>query len=372
MQVPAFDLTRQNEQLAEGLAGAYQRVVASGGFILGEAVKQFESEIAEALQVKHAVAVANGSDALVLALMALGIGPGDEVIVPGFTFFATAGAVARVGATPVFADVLPATYNLDPAAVRAKLTPRTKALIPVHLFGLPAAMTELMALAREYNVAVIEDAAQSCGATCQGRPSGAIGDLGCFSFFPTKNLGCFGDGGMVTTQSDVLAEKLRMLRVHGARRKYYHELLGLNSRLDTLQAAFLRVKLPHLREWIARRREIAATYRRGLQGAPGIGLPEAADGHTYNQFTITVSRRDALWDYLSANAIGSTIYYPLGLHMQPVFAGLGYQRGDLPVTERLTESVLSLPVFPELTAAEQEFVIAKILKFSEGDSCKKS
>ncbi|TCL61814.1 dTDP-4-amino-4,6-dideoxygalactose transaminase [Hydrogenispora ethanolica] len=371
MQVPAFDLTRQNEQLAKPLAEAYQKVVAGGNFILGEAVKRFEAEMAEVLRVKHAVAVANGSDALVLALMALEIGPGDEVIVPGFTFFATAGAVCRVGATPVFADVLPGSYNLNPAAVRTKVTSRTKAIVPVHLFGGPAAMAELMALASEYNVAVIEDAAQSGGSICGGLPTGSIGDLGCFSFFPTKNLGCFGDGGMVTTQSDALAEKLRMLRVHGARKKYYHELLGFNSRLDTLQAAILQVKLPHLGEWLARRQAIAAKYREGLKGVPGIHLPDEAEGHTYNQFTITTPRRDALREYLAAHAIGSTIYYPLGLHLQPVFSGLGYGRGDLPVTEELTETVLSLPVFPELSEAEQEYVIAKILKFSEGETCRK-
>ncbi len=367
MKIPAFELTRQNERLAEPLAEAYRRVVASGIFILGEEVKQFEAEIARYLQVKHAIGVANGSDALVLALSALGIAAGDEVIVPSFTFFATAGAVCRVGATPVFADVDPATYNLDPASVRAKLTAQTKAIIPVHLFGWAAPMPGLMQLAAEYNIAVIEDGAQALGTKVDGVYAGTVGDIGTFSFFPTKNLGCFGDGGMVTTQSDVLAEKLRMLRVHGAKKKYHHELLGFNSRLDTLQAAILRVKLPYLDEWLERRRTIADRYRQGLTDVRGIILPKAGAGHTYNQFTIVTAKRDELQAYLNSEGIGSTVYYPLGLHLQPVFEQLGYQPGDLPVTERLCRQVLSLPIFPELTVPEQDWVIAKIREFSEGN-----
>jgi dTDP-4-amino-4,6-dideoxygalactose transaminase len=363
LQVPAFDISRQNERLAEPLADAYRTVVSGGHFILGEAVSGLEAEMAKYLRVEYAIAVANGSDALVLALIALGIGPGDEVIVPGFTFFATAGAVARVGATPVFADVAEATYNLDPEQIRRRMTARTKAVIPVHLFGRPAEMKETMNLAREYNVAVIEDAAQSLGTEWEGRPSGTIGAVGCYSFFPTKNLGCFGDGGMVATGSAELAERLKMLRVHGARKKYYHELLGFNSRLDALQAAFLRVKLPYLAEWLERRRAIAAAYRQGLTGIPELTLPGDVAGHSYNQFTVIAADRNGLQQFLSERGIGATVYYPLGLHLQPVFQPLGYRPGDLPVTERLTASVLSLPLFPELTEAEVEQVIDTIRQF---------
>ena len=368
MQVAAFDLTRQNQQLREPLEQAFQRVMASGNFILGDEVKNFESELADYLQIKHAIAVANGSDALVLALMALGVGPGDEVIVPAFTFFATAGSVSRLGATPVFVDVLPETFNIDPVAVRSRITAKTKAIIPVHLFGMAADLDELQAIAGEHKIALIEDAAQSLGAIYHGKPAGAIGDLGCLSFFPTKNLGCFGDGGMVVTNSDDLAGKLRMLRVHGASRKYYHELLGFNSRLDALQAALLRVKLTHLPDWLNRRREIAARYRQNLAGLTGIRLSVETEGHSYNQFTISCDKRDGLRGFLAGQGIGTTIYYPLALHQQPVFQQLGYKQGDLPVSEALTGQVLSLPVFPELTSEEQDYVIAKIREFAGGNA----
>ena len=293
----------------------------------------------------------------------LDLQPGDEVLVPGFTFFATAGSVSRIGAVPVFVDVCDDDYNIDLKKLKTKITSRTRAIIPVHLFGMPLQMDQLLAFAAEHRLAIVEDVAQSLGSTCQGQQAGSLGEIGCFSFFPTKNLGCFGDGGMVTTNRDDLAERLLMLRVHGTRRKYHHELLGFNSRLDTLQAAILRVKLPYLTNWLKARQRIAATYREGLQDLPGIQLPAAAAGHTYNQFTVRVERRAELQQFLAGEGIGSSIYYPLGLHLQPVFAGLNYQRGDLPVTEALTERVLSLPIFPELNTVEQAYVITKVREF---------
>jgi dTDP-4-amino-4,6-dideoxygalactose transaminase len=360
LQVPAFDITRQNQILEPALGQAFQTVLQHGHFILGDEVQKFEKQAADFLGARHAVAVANGSDALVLSLMALGIGPGDEVIVPSFTFFATASSVSRVGAIPVFADVAQEDYNIHPEAVSEKITSKTKAVIVVDLFGMPAKMNELMKLAAAKGLYIIEDAAQALGTVYSDKMVGSIGTLGCFSFFPTKNLGCFGDGGMVTTNQEDLAEKLRMLRVHGARRKYYHESLGINSRLDTLQAAFLNIKLPHVKSWIERRRKIAEDYRRGLADISAIRLPAENDGHSYNQFTIQAERREELQNFLAQNGISTTVYYPLSLHLQPIFSSLGYQMGDLPVSEALTNKVLSLPMFPELTSEEQKYVIEKI------------
>lgn len=365
LQVPAFDITRQNRILEIALQQAFQTVLEHGHFILGDEVQKFETQAAAFLGVGHAVGVANGSDALVLSLMALGIGPGDEVIVPGFTFFATASSVSRVGATPVFVDVSPEDYNIHPQAVKERITSRTKALMVVDLFGMPAKMNELKKLADAEGLSIIEDAAQALGTRYEDQPVGGIGTLGCFSFFPTKNLGCFGDGGMVTTNRAELADKLRMLRVHGARRKYHHEALGINSRLDTLQAAFLNVKLPYVKSWIEKRRKIAETYRQGLAGISGIRLPAEDGGHSYNQFTIQADRREELQKFLTLHGISTTVYYPQSLHLQPVFASLGYQPGDLPVSEALTGKVLSLPMFPELTQEEQKFVIEKMKQFYE-------
>lgn len=362
MKVPAFDITRQNRLLEEDLDRVFRKTLEHGQFILGEEVERFEAEIARYLGVEYAVGVANGSDALVLALLALEIQPDDEVIVPGFTFFATASAVSRVGAIPVFADVL-GDFNIDPADIRRKITPRTRAIIPVHLFGLPAAIEEIMAIAQENNLAVIEDAAQALGSVAGVEPVGTLGDIGCFSFFPTKNLGAFGDGGLVTTNREDLAEKVRMLRVHGSRQKYLHEALGFNSRLDALQAAFLNLKLPSLNGWIAARRGIAQNYREGLEELSDVILPAEDEGHSYNQFTIKVRRRDKLRDFLTQNGIGTTVYYPMALHQQPIFRYLGFREGDLPVCERLPHEVISLPIFPELTEGEQNYVINKIKGF---------
>ncbi len=378
MPVPLLDLNRQNLALHAELTAAFERVLASGHFIMGSEVEAFEKECATFLGVKHAITVSSGTDAILVALMALGIGPGDEVICPAFTFFATAGCIARVGATPVFADVDAVTFNLDQADAAKRITKRTKAIIPVHLFGQSAEMAKLMVLAHENRLTVIEDAAQSLGARYRERCCGTIGDCGTFSFFPSKNLGGFGDGGLVSTNRDDLAEKIRLLRTHGAKPKYYHKVVGGNFRLDALQCALLRVKLPHLPAYIAARQRNAATYLEKLAGLPGVaqaGTPEAATArivlpaeqhpctHIWNQFTLHVpgpGRRDALKQHLTAAGIGTEIYYPLPLHRQDCFADL--PRVALPVAEQLAGEVLSIPIFPELTEAEQNAIVSQLAK----------
>lgn len=369
MKVPAFELKEQFAQLRNELLPALEQVAAQGHFILGENVRLLEEEVARYTGTAFGVGVANGSDALHLSLAACGIGPGDEVIVPAFTFFATAGAVARTGATPLFVDVDPATFNIDGSGVEATLTPKTKAIIPVHLYGQAAPMEELMALARRWELRVIEDAAQAIGASCKRKPVCSFGDAGCLSFFPTKNLGAFGDGGMVVTSDAELAERVRVLRVHGSKPKYYHHVLGYNSRLDEIQAVVLRIKLKRLDDWIRRRGEIAALYDQLFADA-GLGehliTPAAAAGnvHVYHQYTVRVTRRrDDLSHFLAAQGVGTAVYYPLPLHMQPVFRELGYREGSLPVSERLSKEVLSLPMFPELTAEQQEYVVTSINSF---------
>lgn len=360
MPVPLLDLNRQNAALQAGLTAAFERVLRSGHFILGSEVESFEREAAVALGAKHAIAVSSGTDAILVALMALGLGPGDEVICPSFTFFATAGCIARLGATPVFADVDAATFNLDAADVARRITPRTKALMPVHLFGQSAEMEPLLALARQHKLAVIEDAAQALGARYRGQACGTIGDCGTYSFFPSKNLGGFGDGGLVATNRDDLAERIRLLRTHGAKPKYYHQIVGGNFRLDALQCALLRVKLPHLSAYCAARQRNAAFYSAQLADLPGVMLPAtAADrDHIWNQYTLRVpgpGRRDALRAHLTAYGIGHEIYYPLPLHQQACFAHL--PKVTLPVSEQLATEVLSIPVFPELTETELSAVV---------------
>ncbi len=363
MKVPAFDITRQHYQLENQLESAFQSVLNSGRFIMGDEVKLFEEKMAQYLDAQFAIGVGNGTDALTLSLLALGIQPGDEVILPGFGTFATAGAVSRIGATPVFVDVDLSSYNIDPEQIRVNISDKTKAIIPVHLFGMSADMESILTIAREHKLAVVEDCTQALGTTFDGQPVGTIGDMGCFSFFPAENLGALGDGGMVVTNRSESAEVLRMLRVHGARRKYFHEMLGLNSRLDAIQAAFLRVKLPYLNQWIQLRRKIAANYYQGLHSVAGIKLPFRSEDHTYNQFTITTPKRDELRNYLAEKGIETAVYYPLALHLQPVFAQLGYKGGSLPVSESLTRRALSLPVFPELTEQEQSYTIKKVREF---------
>jgi dTDP-4-amino-4,6-dideoxygalactose transaminase len=382
MNIPILDLTRQYRAIKAEIDAAIQRVVASGRFILGPEVEALERELAEFCGVKHAIGVASGTDALLLALKALGIGPGDAVIVPSFTFFATAGVVHNAGATPIFCDIDPQTFNLDPADLRRILStnpgPRTppRAVIPVHLFGQMAEMDTIMAIAKEFGLYIIEDAAQAIGAEYSGqhtthhgptRKAGTIGHLGCFSFFPTKNLGAYGDGGLVVTNDDELAERVRLLRVHGSKPKYYHHLVGTNSRLDALQAAVLKAKLPHLGEWTAARRRLADRYDELLAGLSGIVLPYRAPDrtHIFHQYTIRVlaGKRDALRTYLAEQGIGTEVYYPLPLHLQPCFRHLGYKEGDLPESERASREVLSLPMFPELTEEEQDYVVHSIRAF---------
>ncbi|MCL6590528.1 MAG: DegT/DnrJ/EryC1/StrS family aminotransferase [Firmicutes bacterium] len=363
MRIPVFDLTRQNKQLENLLDGAFHSVLAGGAFILGEEVRLFEEKIAQYLDARFAIGVASGSDALLLSLLALGVQAGDEVIVPSFTFFATAAAVARIGAIPVFVDVSATDYTIDPGQIAVNLTAKTKAIIPVHLFGKPANMAAILEIAKKHDLAVVEDCAHALGAAYDDQPVGTLGAAGCFSFFPNQNLGGLGDGGIVVTNRPDLNEKLRTLRVHGATRRYYHDSLGMNSRLDALQAAFLRAKLPYLNQWIQTRRQIARNYHQGLKNSSGFKLPALSDDHTFNQFTLVTEWRDELRSFLGEKEIETAIYYPLPLHLQPVFRPFGYKEGDLPVSEGLSRRALSLPMFPEITDSEQNRVIAKIQEF---------
>jgi dTDP-4-amino-4,6-dideoxygalactose transaminase len=369
---PFLDLKAQFATIREEVMVAVARVMESQQFILGGEVQQFELEIAAKLQVHHAIGCASGTDALMLALMAAGIGPGDEVITTPFSFVATAGSVVQVGAKPVFVDIEPDSFNLDPKLLHDAITPRTRAIIPVHLFGLPADMDAILAFARAHQVMVIEDAAQAIGARHNGQFVGGIGDCGCFSFFPSKNLGAAGDGGLITTNDSAMAERLRMIRVHGSRRKYYHEVQGINSRLDALQAAILRVKLRHLDEWGAARAARAQRYR-DLFDAQGLnrllsypGLPPDSVAHVHHQFTIRAQRRDELKDFLGAAGIPTEIYYPLCLHLQKAFSKFGFHSGQFPAAERASQDVLSLPIFPELRDEQQDSVVQAIARFYEG------
>jgi dTDP-4-amino-4,6-dideoxygalactose transaminase len=470
MNIPILSLVRQYDTIRSEIDEAIHSVLESGEFILGPHVKQFEDEAAAYCRAKHAIGLASGTDALLLALRALGIGPGDAVLVPSFTFFATAGVVHNAGATPIFCDIDPQTYNLDPASARRILEarstwpvacgkirdsetmphdvsptshglqatsgpsshgpqatsykPRVKAIIPVHLYGQMADMDEIMTLAREFDLAVIEDAAQAIGAQYHGhvasgmwpvgtaaehvagsawpvgtaeavdmvspqatgyRPqascapqatghkpqavsAGTLGSIGCFSFYPTKNLGAYGDAGMVTTNDNVLAEKIRLLRVHGAKPKYVHHVVGINSRLDALQAVILSVKLKHLDAWSAARRQLADRYDELLAEVPGIVTPHRAPDrtHIFHQYTLRVTdgKRDALATYLKNQGIGTMIYYPGPLHLQECFAHLGYHEGDFPESERASREVLSLPMFPEMTTEEQDRVVAAVRQFT--------
>jgi dTDP-4-amino-4,6-dideoxygalactose transaminase len=366
--VPLLDVSRQYQPLKKELMDAIGRVCDSGRFVLGPDCEQLETALAQYCQAKFAVACASGSDALLLALMAYEIGPGDEVLLPSYTFFATAGAVWRLGAKPVFVDLDPTTYNIDPAHLEQLITPATKAIIPVHLFGQCAEMDAIMQIARRHHLPVIEDAAQAIGAEYHGRRAGSIGDIGCISFYPTKNLGGFGDGGAMTTNDAALADKL--LRGHGMQPRYYHQVVGINSRLDTLQAAVLNVKLPHLDRWSAQRAANAERYTKLFQAAGldrVLGLPKALPNrtHVWNQYIVRVpnGRRDALREHLSQQKIGTEIYYPVPMHMQQCFISLGYQPQDLPHSQRAAAETIALPIFPELTAAEQQTVVAAIASF---------
>ncbi|QDT70505.1 Aminotransferase [Planctomycetes bacterium MalM25] len=369
--VPLLDINRQNDPLRDEVLAAITEVVDTGAFLKGPAVRDLEAAVAELCGTEHAVGCASGSDAILLALMALGVGPGDEVICPSFTFFATAGCVSRLGATPVFADILPDTFNIDPQDVARRVTPATKAILPVHLFGQSADMAALQAVADEHGLPIVEDAAQAIGASYHGQPIGSIGKFGCISFYPTKNLGGMGDGGMITTNDGEMADQLRVLCDHGQSPRYHHHVVGLNSRLDTIQAAALGVKLKRLGEYSAARGRHAARYAEAFDSGPTTGLvttPVEAPGcpSVWNQYTVRVAdgRRDALQKWLGDRKIGAAIYYPVPLHQQACFADLGYRPGDLPHTERAAEEVLSLPVFPELREDEQTRVIEAVGEYA--------
>lgn len=373
MKIPSFNLTRQVEAIQPELDEAIARVLKSGQYILGHEVESFEKQAAEYLEVKRAIGVANGTDAIWLALKALEIGPGDLVITTPFTFFATAGAILNVGAEPIFADIDKMTFNLNPKAVRellesdGEIRDRAKALLPVHLYGQPAEMDEFMELAEEFNLAVIEDNAQGIGAKYKGRKVGGIGHLGTISFFPTKNVGAFGDGGLVISQDEELADRVVKLRVQGSSAKYYHELLGMNSRLDALQAAILGVKLKYLDSWIAARQEHARAYTELLKDVEGVETPaEAPDRtHIYHQYTIRVlnNQRAKLQEHLIEAGIGTAVHYPTPIHLQPAMSCFDYSEGDFPNSEAAAREVLSLPVFPELTGEERDMVAHAIAEF---------
>ncbi len=375
MQVPLLDLKAQYRQIKAEVRARLDEICESQMFILGPQVARMEEALAGYCRAPHAVGVSSGSDALIIALMAAGIGAGHRVLTTPYTFFATAGAIARVGALPVFVDIEADTYNLDPAKLAATLEGMTpaeratvKAVIPVHLYGQCAEMDPILGICRQYNLTIIEDAAQAIGAEYKGRRAGSMGAFGCFSFFPSKNLGAFGDGGLVTCLSKEMDQKLRLLRMHGMEPKYYHHAIGGNFRLDALQAAIVAVKLPYLDGWSTARQKNAALYRKLFQEAglaQRIGLPvEKQSRHIYNQFVIRVpQKRDALREYLATQQIGSEVYYPMSLHQQTCFAYLGYKTGDFPVSEQAAAQTLALPVYPELRPEQLAYVVEKIGEF---------
>jgi dTDP-4-amino-4,6-dideoxygalactose transaminase len=360
--VPAFDLSQQFQAIGSDLSKATLKVLASGRYIGGETVEIFETQFASAMGSAHGIACNSGTDALYLALRALGIGPGDRVITPSFTFIATAETVSMAGATPMFVDIDPVTFNLDIAQLEAAITDDTKAIIPVHLFGQAADMTAVMEIAKRHKLYVIEDCAQATQAQWQGQTAGSIGDIGCFSFYPTKNLGACGDGGAMTTNNPELATKLRVLRDHGRTDTYYHELIGMNSRLDGIQAAILTAKLPHLPTWNQQRAALADRYQAELYDLPGIKLPQSSPGSVWNQYTIRVLNhgRDRLREQLRELGVMTAVYYPIPIHLQPVYKFLGYGEGTFPESERAALEVLSLPMFPELSTAQQDQVISAL------------
>ncbi len=383
MRVPLLDLKAQYATIKDEIREAVDRVLEGQQFIMGPEVAALERAVADYVGARHGVGMSSGTDALLAALMALGVGAGDRVITPAYSFFATAGVISRLNAVPVFVDIDPASYNMSPAglekawaALDRAAQQRVKAIVPVHLFGQCADMARILEFGRRVGVPIIEDAAQAIGTVYKdGRPAGIIGVMGCLSFFPSKNLGGIGDGGMVVTDDEALAERLRLLRNHGAKPKYYHKLVGGNFRLDTIQAAVLLVKLKHLDAWHKARQEHAERYRElfrqaGLAGQ--VGLPEVVDAtpgirsHIYNQFVIRSPRRDALRDFLTAQGVGTEIYYPVPFHLQECFAGLGYRPGDFPESERAANETLALPVYPELTPEQPAYVVDRIAAFHLG------
>jgi dTDP-4-amino-4,6-dideoxygalactose transaminase len=367
MKIPLLDLKAQHSIIRSDIRQAIERVVESQRFILGPEVEALEKEIAFFCQGRFAIGVSSGTDALLVALMAIGVGPGDEVITTAYSFFATAGVISRLGARPVFVDIDPKTFNLDTRAVGRKITSRTKAIMPVHLFGQCADMDPMIEAVRGKSIYVIEDAAQAIGARDnKARQAGTIGDMGCFSFFPSKNLGAFGDGGMVITNDEKLAETVKVLRVHGGKPKYHHRIVGGNFRLDALQAAVLRVKLKQLSQWTEMRRNNADRYRSLFEEAglsKCISLPEDSPGHIYNQFVCRFPDRDRLQSVLREKGIETEVYYPIPLHLQDCFSDLGYRAGDFPNAEAAAQESLALPIYPELTEIQQRYIVEKIREF---------
>jgi dTDP-4-amino-4,6-dideoxygalactose transaminase len=365
VKIPFLDLKAQYRTIREEVREAIDRVMEDQNFILGAQVQTLEARIADYCGVATAVGCASGTDALYLALRALGVGRGDEVVTVPYTFFATAGAIWNLGARPVFVDIEPRTYNLDPSKLEDAITPRTKAILPVHLFGQCADMNPILKVARARQIPVVEDAAQAIGASYHGSKAGSMGKIGCFSFFPSKNLGGFGDGGMAVSNDGGLAERLRILRVHGSQPKYFHALVGVNSRLDTLQAAVLLAKLPHLDSWSAARAELATFYDEAFEDTPAITPPVTAEGsrHIYNQYTIRVPDRDGLLKRLGEKGVGYALYYPLPLHLQKCFSSLGYREGDFPESERAARQAVSLPIYPELSREARAYVAETVRSY---------
>ena len=362
--ISLVDLTAQYHSIKKEIDAAVLSTLESGHFILGPQVVKFEESVAAYLGVKHAIGLASGTDALVIALRALNIGDGDEVIIPAYTFFATAGTVMSVGAKPVIVDVDPQSYQIDVSKIEAAITPKTKAIIPVHLYGHPAEMNPILEIARKHGLKVIEDNAQGYGAEYLGRKTGAMGEVGCLSFFPTKNLGAYGDGGMVVTNDDTLAEQMRMLRAHGWKKKYYSEMVGYNSRLDAMQAAILQAKFPHLDEWNEKRRELSKRYNDHL--APlGIVTPIEREWakHVYHLYIIRSEKREELQAFLKEKGIASEVYYPLPPHLSIPCRKYGYKEGDFPHAEKAAKETLALPLYPELTLKQQDEVIAAVREF---------
>lgn len=367
MKIPMLDLSEQYKTIKNEVLSVLDEVMGSSQFILGSNVKKLESDLASFSNVTHGVGVANGSDALHISLLGCGVKQGDEVIIPSFTFFATAGAVARIGAIPVFVDINPITYNINADLIEEKITDKTKAIIPVHLYGQMSEMDKIREIADKYNLFIIEDAAQAIGAKFKNMSPGEYSDTACYSFFPTKNLGAYGDAGMIVTKHKEVAEKMRVIRVHGSKPKYYHHVLGYNSRLDEMQAAILNVKFKHLDTWSNQRNKIAEFYTNEINQSLSnfIQTPIISDDcdHVFHQYTIRVKNRDELQVFLKENGVASMIYYPKPLHLQPVFKDLGYKDGDLPETEKAANEVLSLPMFPELKEEQQEYILEKLKKF---------
>jgi dTDP-4-amino-4,6-dideoxygalactose transaminase len=365
-----LDLKLQYAQIKSEVETVIERVIASAHFINGPDVEAMEEEVARYCQAKHCVGVSSGSDALLVSLMALDVGPGDEIITTPFTFFATAGAIARLGAKPVFVDIEPATFNIDPAGIASKITPRTKAIMPVHLFGQCAEMDPILDIARKHRLAVIEDAAQAIGSEYKGRRAGSMGTTGCYSFFPSKNLGCFGDGGAVVTNDSALADKLKLLRGHGSNPKYFHKVVGGNFRLDTIHAAVLRVKLKYLDSWHAGRQQGAAYYtssfvRNGLAGNVAETPKPIQSRHIYNQYVVRFEDREGVREQLKRDKITTEIYYPQPMHLQECFAYLGHRKGEFPLSEKAALATLALPMFPEMTNAQRDRVIRSIVAHYE-------